>query len=87
MTKNSLTDLSWVDNAIKELKSDPPSVLDEVSHTIMKFNSMKPEEISDEYIHSVIDSLTYFFFMFPHCSYDHLTNMNTCFKFGNHIVF
>ena len=66
MTKNRLTDFSWVDNAIKELKSDPPSVLDEVSNTIMKFNSMKPEEISDEYIHSVIDRLTYFFFMFPY---------------------
>ena len=66
MAKKSSRDLSWIDDAVKQLNKEPVSALDKVSELIKQFNIKKIEDVDKEDIRKLVDFLTYFFLMLPY---------------------
>lgn len=51
--------------AIKNLKSLPPGILDHVAEQVRKFNSRPDDDIDEAEAHRIITELTFVYFLLP----------------------
>jgi len=59
-------DFSWLEPTAQQLNKTPPSILQDVSNCIKRFNSTPTEKLDLPYIAETIDWLTYYFFIIPY---------------------
>lgn len=63
MSEEKQEDYSSFDELIKILNNEHPDSLDKVSYLINEFNSKKHKDLSQDYIHEIVDYLSYLYFI------------------------